>query len=53
MKNARMRIGGRVVDGARLESVYRGNSIVGSNPTRSAILSFTAIQPSPLNQQII
>jgi hypothetical protein len=25
-----------VVDGARLESVYRGDSIVGSNPTVSA-----------------
>ncbi len=33
-----MRIGGRVVDGARLESVYTGNRIVGSNPTRSATL---------------
>ena len=26
----------RVVEGARLERVYRGNSIVGSNPTLSA-----------------
>ena len=26
-----------MVEGARLESVYRGNSIVGSNPTLSAI----------------
>jgi hypothetical protein len=26
-----------VVEGARLESVYRGDSIVGSNPTVSAI----------------
>ena len=25
-----------MVDGARLESVYRGDSIVGSNPTVSA-----------------
>ena len=28
-----------MVDGARLESVYRGDSIVGSNPTVSAIKS--------------
>src|ERR1017187_8715018 len=28
---------GRVVEGARLESVFRGNSNVGSNPTLSAI----------------
>jgi hypothetical protein len=27
-----------VVEGARLESVFRGNSNVGSNPTSSAIL---------------
>ena len=32
------RRGGRVVEGARLESVFRGNSNVGSNPTLSAIL---------------
>ena len=30
----------RVVEGARLESVCRGNSTVGSNPTLSAILLF-------------
>ena len=30
----------RVVEGARLESVCRGNSTVGSNPTLSAILQF-------------
>ncbi len=29
---------GRVVEGARLESVFRGNSNVGSNPTLSARL---------------
>jgi hypothetical protein len=29
---------GRVVEGARLESVYRGNSIEGSNPSLSANL---------------
>ena len=28
--------GVRVVEGARLESVYRGNSIAGSNPALSA-----------------
>ena len=32
-----LRRGGRVVEGARLESVYRGNSIMGSNPILSAI----------------
>src|ERR1043166_4968282 len=35
----RARRGGRAVEGARLESVYGGNSIVGSNPTPSATLS--------------
>jgi hypothetical protein len=37
---------GRVVEGARLESVYRGNSIEGSNPSLSAIMksmSYSAI----------
>jgi hypothetical protein len=29
--------GGRVVEGARLESVYGGNVIAGSNPVLSAI----------------
>ena len=29
--------GVRVVEGARLESVYRGNSIAGSNPALSAL----------------
>ena len=32
--------GGRVVEGARLESVYGGNSIAGSNPAPSAKLLF-------------
>ena len=31
---------GRVVEGARLESVYRGNSIEGSNPSLSATLGW-------------
>ena len=30
---------GRVAEGARLESVFRGNSNVGSNPTLSAMFS--------------
>ncbi len=29
---------GRVAEGARLESVFRGNSNVGSNPTLSAMI---------------
>ena len=33
---AARRRGGRVAEGARLESVYTGNRIVGSNPTPSA-----------------
>ncbi len=32
-----MRRGGRVAEGARLESVYAGNRIAGSNPAPSAI----------------
>ncbi len=32
-----------MVEGARLESVYRGDSIVGSNPTVSARLSITSM----------
>ena len=32
-----LRRGGRVVEGARLESVYTGNRIAGSNPAPSAI----------------
>src|SRR5580704_8854927 len=45
----RVRRGGRVAEGARLESVYTGNRIVGSNPTLSAsVLSKTfssSLQP--------
>src|SRR5947209_16804092 len=33
-----MRRGGRVVEGARLESVYTGNGIAGSNPAPSAMV---------------
>ena len=33
----RARRGGRVVEGARLESVYTGNRIAGSNPALSAM----------------
>ena len=32
-----VRRGGRVAEGARLESVYSGNVIAGSNPVLSAI----------------
>jgi hypothetical protein len=34
-----LRRGGRVVEGARLESVYAGNRIAGSNPAPSANFS--------------
>ena len=37
MENLIIWRGGREVEGARLESVYRGNSIMGSNPILSAI----------------
>ncbi len=41
--------GGRVVEGARLESVYAGNRIAGSNPAPSAIpLQSAARYPNPL-----
>jgi hypothetical protein len=33
---------GRVAEGARLESVFRGNSNVGSNPTLSASSKYSA-----------
>jgi hypothetical protein len=36
-----LRRGGRVAEGARLESVYTGNRIAGSNPAPSAIFSVT------------
>src|SRR5262245_53103745 len=39
---------GRVVEGARLESVYRGNSIEGSNPSLSAIFNPTSYREPPL-----
>ena len=32
-----------LAEGARLESVYGGNPIVGSNPTRSAIFLFPTL----------
>jgi hypothetical protein len=41
---AARRRGGRVAEGARLESVYTGNRIVGSNPTPSAILVFAVVR---------
>ena len=37
MDKIRLRRGGRAAEGARLESVYAGDRIVGSNPTPSAI----------------
>ena len=45
---------GRVVEGARLESVFRGNSNVGSNPTLSAmylILNALAVSRVSLEQR--
>jgi hypothetical protein len=33
-----------VAEGARLESVYTGNRIVGSNPTPSASLSYNSLK---------
>ena len=41
----------RVVEGARLERVYRGNSIVGSNPTFSAIAVLDGESAVPCNLQ--
>ena len=38
-------MGGRVAEGARLESVYAGNRIAGSNPASSA--SYESPTPSP------
>jgi hypothetical protein len=35
-----------VVEGARLESVYRGNSIEGSNPSLSAIMESITCEES-------
>ena len=39
---------GRVVEGARLESVYRGNSIEGSNPSLSAIVESISYEILPV-----
>ena len=38
---------GRVAEGARLESVYTGNRIVGSNPTPSASRLFNEVRSRP------
>src|SRR5207245_7606955 len=43
----RRRRGGRAVEGARLESVYGGNSIAGSNPAPSAIPLFPVVSRLP------
>ena len=40
-----------MVEGARLERVYRGNSIVGSNPTFSAIAVLDGESAVPCNLQ--
>src|SRR6476469_4446750 len=40
---------GRVAEGARLESVYTGNRIVGSNPTPSAKTAFAFVRRRPLS----
>src|SRR5262245_47445408 len=42
---------GRVAEGARLESVYTGNRIVGSNPTLSASSSSISVSPRPTTSQ--
>jgi hypothetical protein len=42
-----------VVEGARLESVYRGNSIVGSNPTLSAMNTNTTTAYSHLSNLVL
>ena len=41
----------RVVEGARLDRVYRGNSIVDSNPTFSAIAVLDGESAVPCNLQ--
>ena len=46
-----LRRGGRVAEGARLESVYAGNRIAGSNPAPSANLLFGTIQNNSKNGQ--
>ena len=39
-----------MVEGARLESVYRGNSIEGSNPSLSARMKSIACKAVPVSQ---
>ncbi len=41
-----------MVEGARLESVYRGDSIVGSNPTVSATALFSYIRSHPFKASV-
>ncbi len=43
------RTGGRVAEGARLERVYTGNRIEGSNPSLSAIFYYTTALPKPFD----
>src|SRR5262249_37779625 len=45
-----VRRGGRVAEGARLESVFTGNRNVGSNPTPSAIFSFSGVRHHPASR---
>ena len=47
---AALRRDGRVAEGARLESVYTGNRIVGSNPTPSATAGIQG-RSSPYNSR--
>jgi hypothetical protein len=56
LRPSQRRRGGRVAEGARLESVYTGNRIVGSNPTPSAIPAFilpSQNQRGPLSLAVI
>ena len=40
-----------MVEGAALEMLYRGNSIVGSNPTLSAIFMLKFLDSSPFSSR--
>ena len=50
-KGARLRRGGRAAEGARLESVYAGNRIAGSNPASSA--NFSPLTGPPLSPALL
>src|SRR6185312_4168000 len=51
-QDAKRRRDGRVAEGARLESVFRGNSNVGSNPTLSARISWAHQRRITPNRQL-